>query len=149
MPVICIVNHKGGVGKTTTVAALGQGLSEHGKRVLLVDWDPQASLTISLGLNPDNLKLTVYNVLTSTIRNNGIFSDQFPGLDGFVSLPSQYPDDWNVSHHPFPEEVADFVDCILGDSEPELSIPRAAKTYEVIFAAELSAREGRPVKLPL
>ena len=89
------------------------------------------------------------NGTKGTIRNNGIFSEQFPGLDEFVSLPSQYPDDWNVSHHPFPEEVADFVDCINRGTEPELSIPRAAKTYEVIFAAELSAREGRPIRLPL
>jgi predicted dehydrogenase len=84
-----------------------------------------------------------------TIRNNGIFSDQFPELQSFVSLPSQYPDDWNVSHHPFPDEVNDFVTCILKQREPELSIPRAAKTYEVIFAAERSAEEGRPVQLPL
>lgn len=71
MPVICITNQKGGVGKTTTAATLAQGLSEHDKRVLLIDWDPQSSLTVSLGFNPDTLKLTVYNVLTSTIRNNG------------------------------------------------------------------------------
>ena len=70
MPVICVANHKGGVGKTTTVAALAQGLSECEKRVLLIDWDPQASLTITLGFNPDNLKRTGYDVLTSTINNN-------------------------------------------------------------------------------
>lgn len=78
MPVICIANHKGGVGKTTTAAALAQGLTEHNKRVLLIDWDPQASLTVSMGVNPDDLKLTVYDVLRSTIRNNGRFS--FPDV---------------------------------------------------------------------
>ncbi len=71
MSVICITNQKGGVGKTTTTAALAPGLSEHGKRVRVVDWDPQASLTVSMGINPDNLQLTCYDVLTSIIKSNG------------------------------------------------------------------------------
>ncbi len=68
MPVICIANQKGGVGKTTTAAALAQGLSEHDKRVLLIDWDPQGSLTITMGLNPDNLGRNVYDVLAATLK---------------------------------------------------------------------------------
>jgi chromosome partitioning protein len=71
MPIICIANQKGGVGKTTTAAAFGEGLAEQNKRVLLVDWDPQSSLTISMGVNPENLEHTAYDVLTSAIRSNG------------------------------------------------------------------------------
>jgi len=74
MSVICIVNQKGGVGKTTSAAALAQGLSEKKKRVLLIDWDSQASLTISFGVNADELEHTVYDVLTSTIRGDDRFA---------------------------------------------------------------------------
>ena len=51
--VISIINHKGGVGKTTTTANLGGALTQKGYRVLLVDLDGQANLTMSLGLSSD------------------------------------------------------------------------------------------------
>jgi chromosome partitioning protein len=76
MPVVCIANQKGGVGKTTTTAALAQGLSEYGKRVLVIDWDPQGSLTIALGFNPEELKRTGYDALASTIKGNRSVSVQ-------------------------------------------------------------------------
>src|SRR5712691_11266710 len=56
---IAVLNHKGGVGKTTTTLALGAAIADRGHRVLLVDLDPQAGLTIASGLEPDELPVTI------------------------------------------------------------------------------------------
>ena len=61
--VIAVANQKGGVAKTTTVASLGVALHELGRRVLLVDLDPQACLTFSLGVDPDTLPVSAHEVL--------------------------------------------------------------------------------------
>src|SRR5512133_673271 len=61
---LAVANQKGGVAKTTTVASIGAALAEVGQRVLLVDLDPQACLTFSLGADPEDLELSIHHVLT-------------------------------------------------------------------------------------
>lgn len=61
--ILAFANQKGGVAKTTSVASVGAALAEQGKRVLLVDLDPQASLTFSLGIDPDAVEVSVHEVV--------------------------------------------------------------------------------------
>jgi len=64
---LAVANQKGGVAKTTTVVSLGTALAEHGQQVLVVDLDPQACLTFSVGLNPEELELSVHDVLLGRV----------------------------------------------------------------------------------
>ncbi len=76
--VIAIANQKGGVAKTTTTLNLGIGLAREGKRVLIVDADPQGSLTVCLGIQePDQLDNTLANILTKTVNEEEIRKEDF------------------------------------------------------------------------
>ena len=89
--VIAVVNQKGGTAKTTTVENLGIGLARQGKKVLLVDTDPQGSLTISLGYpRPDELDTTLFDLLNKTINENTVNDGEgiLHQLEGIDLIPA-------------------------------------------------------------
>src|ERR1700712_2087762 len=78
---LAIANQKGGVAKTTTVASVGAALAELGHTVLLVDLDPQACLTFSLGVDPEDLELSVHHVLTKGLHPSEVIIETDDGVD--------------------------------------------------------------------
>jgi chromosome partitioning protein len=85
--VIALCNQKGGVGKTTSTINLGAALAEYGRRVLLVDFDPQGALSVGLGVQPHQLERTTYDLLME--RSVGIDEVLLKtGVPGMDLLPS-------------------------------------------------------------
>jgi chromosome partitioning protein len=81
MTTLAVANQKGGVAKTTTTHALGVAFAERGQRVLLVDLDPQASLTWACGVDPDALELSIHDLLLKRSKPD----------DVIVHLPTPTP----------------------------------------------------------
>ena len=130
--IIAMVNQKGGVGKTTSTINLGAALAEAGRRVLLVDFDPQGALSAGLGTNPHELDLTVYNVLMDRKADiqEAIQSTEFENID---LLPANI--DLSAAEVQLVNEVAreqvldralrkveDDYDVILIDCQPSLGL---------------------------
>jgi chromosome partitioning protein len=78
---LAVANQKGGVAKTTTVASLGAALAEQGAKVLIVDLDPQACLTFSLGIDPEDVDTSVHHVLTKGVDPTEVVVSTDDGVD--------------------------------------------------------------------
>jgi chromosome partitioning protein len=130
--IVAMVNQKGGVGKTTSTINLGAALAEAGRRVLLVDFDPQGALSAGLGTNPHELDLTVYNVLMD--RKADIYDAiQSTEIENIDLLPANI--DLSAAEVQLVNEVAreqvldralrkvsDDYDVILIDCQPSLGL---------------------------
>ncbi len=128
--ILAVANQKGGVAKTTTVASLGAAFAEHGLRVLLVDLDPQACLTFSLGLDPEEVEPSVHDVLLGRVPVAGATVAAADGLDLLPSTIDLAGAEAALLPRPGREyvlrtaleEVAGAYDVVVLDCSPSLGV---------------------------
>ena len=127
---IAVINQKGGVGKTTTAASLGAALALHKRRVLMVDLDPQAHLTLHFNAEPGQDDLTVYEILTRSasaadaLVNLGEYLCLIPAHTDLVAAESELVSvvGREVILRDALERFADRYDYLLIDCPPSLGI---------------------------
>lgn len=155
--VIAMVNQKGGVGKTTSTVSLGAALAGYGRKVLLVDFDPQGALSVALGMNPNANELSIYNLLTDNDCHVGdvITPTNVPGLDlipsnidlsaAEVQLVSEVGREYALQRAL--EPILGEYDIILIDCQPSLGLLTlnaltASKEVIIPMATEYFALRG-------
>lgn len=154
--IISIINQKGGVGKTTTAVNLGAYLAHFGKRVLLVDTDPQANASSGLGIDHNNLEHGIYEVLVGnidmaraikhTVQENYRIAPATPALAGAgVELVSMDEREFRLSKAL--HDIRDEYDYIIIDSPPSLGMLTinsltAADAVLIPIQSEYFALEG-------
>lgn len=153
---ISIANQKGGVGKTTTTINLSACLAEAGKRVLVIDMDPQGNTTSGLGIEKDEAENTIYEVILRTVDiKDAIIENIFDNLDiipSNVNLAGAEIDLIDVENREYIlkdslAEVKDNYDFIILDCPPSLSMltvnaMTASNTVLVPIQCEYYALEG-------
>ena len=141
--VIAVANQKGGVGKTTTTINLGAAIAEHGKRVLIVDLDPQANATTGLGVNSRDLQESIYQVLCEEAAARDVIRPvDVPDLDllpsslalagAEIELVSAFSREHRLSRALAP--IVEAYDLILVDCPPALGL---LTINALVFAREL------------
>ncbi len=130
--IISLCNQKGGVGKTTSTINLGASLAEFGRRVLLVDFDPQGALSVGLGIAPHQLERTTYDLLMSrdVSVDDVLIKTGVPGMDllpsnidlsaAEVQLVNEVAREQTLARALAP--VADDYDFVLIDCQPSLGL---------------------------
>jgi chromosome partitioning protein len=130
--IVALCNQKGGVGKTTSTINLGAALAEYGRRVLLVDFDPQGALSVGLGVQPHQLDRTAYNLLMErdVAIDDILLKTAVPGMDllpsnidlsaAEVQLVGEVAREQTLSRVIRP--VVDEYDFILIDCQPSLGL---------------------------
>jgi chromosome partitioning protein len=127
---VAVANQKGGVAKTTSVASLGAAFAEQGKRVLLVDLDPQACLTFSLGVDPDEVEASINEVLLGQASMADVRVECEDGVDLVPSVIDLAGAEATLLPRPGREyvlkgalaEVAADYDVVLLDCSPSLGV---------------------------
>jgi chromosome partitioning protein len=127
--ILAVANQKGGVAKTTTVHSLGDALAERGRKVLLVDLDPQACLTFSAGIDPESLETTLRDVLSGRAESSDarIKTESFDLLPANIEMAGVEVHLLNRTGREYALQralatVADEYDVIMIDCPPSLGI---------------------------